>query len=131
MAEPVSSGAGAAVAIKMYGMWFLMGIAIFSATLVYLVVVMTRMPRTRNEWVVSLITTVVGSIAGGGFLIQRFGLHDYITTWAGLCAVGGLFFVSGLPFWAIIRWTFNYVNARENATIIEVVEELKDFKDNL
>lgn len=130
MAEPVSSSVGVAAAIKVYGMAILLGVAIFSATLVYLVVVMTRMPRTRNEWVVSLITTVMGSIAGGGFLIQHFELHSYLLTWAGLCAVGGLFFISGLPFWAIIRWTFNYVNARENATIIEVVEELKDFKDN-
>ncbi|AWW07721.1 MAG: hypothetical protein [Podoviridae sp. ctbh1] len=131
MAEPVSSGVGVAAAIKVYGMGILLGIAIFSATLVYLVVVMTRMPRTRSEWVVSLITTVVGSIAGGGFVIQRFGLHDYITTWAGLCAVGGLFFISGLPFWAIARWWFNFVNARENASILDVVKEVKDFKDNL
>ena len=125
MAEPVSSGAGA-VAIKMYGVGVILAIVF---ALGYLVVVMTRMPRTRSEWVVSLVTTVMGSIAGGGFVIQYFSLHNYIATWAGLCAVGGLFLVSGLPFWAIIRWTFNYVNARENATIIEVAEELKDFKD--
>lgn len=129
MAEPVSSGVGVAAAIKMYGMVILLGIITLSAALVYLVVVMTRMPRTRNEWVVSLITTVVGSIAGGGFLVQYFEIHEYLLTWSGLCAVGGIFFAAGLPFWAIIRWTFNYVNARENATIIEVAEELKDFKD--
>ncbi|MCH7294073.1 hypothetical protein [Acinetobacter higginsii] len=130
MAEPVSSGVGVAAAIKVYGMAILLGIIILSAALVYLVVVMTRMPRTRSEWVVSLITTVVGSIAGGGFIIQHFELHDYATTWAGLSALGGLFFTAGLPFWAIIRWTFNYVNAREGATILDVGKELKDFKDN-
>ncbi|ENX01656.1 hypothetical protein F900_01416 [Acinetobacter modestus] len=126
MAEPVSSGAGA-VAIKMHGLGVFIAVVI---ALGYLVVVMTRMPRSRSEWVVSLITTVMGSIAGGGFVIQYFSLHNYITTWAGLCAVGGLFFVSGLPFWAIIRWTFNYINAREGATILDVGKELKDFKDN-
>ncbi|ENX00872.1 hypothetical protein F900_01856 [Acinetobacter modestus] len=126
MAEPVSSGAGA-VAIKMYGVGVILAIVI---ALGYLVVVMTRMPRTRSEWVVSLVTTVIGSIAGGGFVIQYFNLHNYITTWAGLSAIGGLFFVSGLPFWAIIRWTFNYINAREGATILDVGKELKDFKDN-
>lgn len=126
MAEPVSSGAGA-VALKMYGVGVMIAVVI---ALGYLVVVMTRMPRSRSEWVVSLVTTVMGSIAGGGFIIQRFGLHDYITTWAGLCAVGGLFFVAGLPFWAIARWWFNYVNAREDATILEVAKEAKDFKDN-
>ena len=130
MAEPVSSGAGVAVAIKMYGMWFLMVIAAFAFTLGYLVVIMTRMPRSRSEWVVSLVTTLVGSIAGGGFLIQYFGLHEYLLTWSGLCAVWGIFFAAGLPFWAITRWTFNYVNAREGATILDVGKELKDFKDN-
>lgn len=130
MAEPMSSGVGVATAIKIYGMWFLIVIAAVAAALGYLVVIMTRMPRSRSEWVVSLITTLVGSIAGGGFIIQHFGLHDYATTWAGLCAIGGMFFITGLPFWAIIRWSFNYVNAREDSTIFEVVKEVKDFKDN-
>jgi len=78
---------------------------------------------------VSLISTVVGSIVGGGFLVQYFEMHEYLLTWSGLCAIGGIFFASGLPFWAIIRWTFNYVNNREDATILDVAEELKDFKD--
>ncbi len=127
MAEPVSSGAGV-VAIKMYGVGVILAIVI---ALGYLVVVMTHMPKTRSEWVVSLVTTVMGSIAGGGFVIQYFSLHNYITTWEGLCAVGGLFFASGLPFWAIIRWTFNYINKKEGATIFEVVKDVKDFKDKL
>ncbi|ENW95797.1 hypothetical protein [Acinetobacter sp. NIPH 298] len=130
MAEPMSSGVGIATAIKIYGMWFLIIIAAVAAALGYLVVIMTRMPRSRSEWVVSLITTVVGSIAGGGFIIQHFGLHDYATTWAGLSALGGLFFTAGLPFWAIIRWTFNYVNTHEDSTILDVARDVKDFKDN-
>ncbi|RLZ06641.1 hypothetical protein EAH57_15500 [Acinetobacter sp. 2JN-4] len=130
MAEPMSSGVGVATVIKVYGMWFLMAIAAIAVVLGYLVVIMTRMPRTRSEWVVSLITTVVGSIAGGGFLIQHFELHDYLLTWSGLCAIGGIFFAAGLPFWAIIRWTFNYVNAREDATIFDVAKEMKNYKDN-
>ncbi|MCJ0830496.1 hypothetical protein MN869_18965 [Acinetobacter sp. NIPH1876] len=126
MAEPVSSSAGA-VAIKMYGLAAIIAVVVL---LGYLVVVMTRMPRSRSEWVVSLITTVIGSIGAGGFIIQHFAMHDYATTWAGMCAIGGIFFTTGLPFWAIIRWTFNYVNDREDATILEVGKELKDFKDN-
>nr|WP_314523074.1 hypothetical protein [uncultured Acinetobacter sp.] len=130
MAEPVISGVGVATVIKLYGMAILFVIIAVVVALGYLVVIMTRMPRTRGEWVVSLITTVIGSIAGGGFVIQYFNLHDYITTWAGLCAVGGLFFVSGLPFWAIVRWWFNYVKDRENATILDVAKDAKDFKNN-
>ena len=126
MAEPVSSGAGA-VAIKMHGLGVFIAVVI---ALGYLVVVMTRMPRSRSEWVVSLITTVIGSIGAGGFVIQYFSIHDYATTWAGVCAIGGIFFASGLPFWAIARWFFKYVNDRDGKNILDVAKEVKDFKDN-
>jgi hypothetical protein len=42
-----------------------------------------------------------------------------------MCAIGGIMFCCGLPFWAIVRWTFNYINSRENATIFEVAKEVK------
>lgn len=126
MAEPMSSGAGA-VAIKMYGLAAIIAVVI---ALGYLVVVMTRMPRSRSEWIVSLVTTVIGSIGAGGFIIQHFSMHDYSTTWAGMCAIGGIFFVTGLPFWAVARWFFKYVNDSEGKNILEISKEIKDFKDN-
>lgn len=60
MAEPVSSGVGAAALVKIYGLLTILAVATFIA---YLVAVMTRVPRTRQEWVVSLVTRVVGSLA--------------------------------------------------------------------
>lgn len=57
-------------------------------------------------------------------------MHDYATTWAGMCAIGGIFFALGLPFWTIARYFFKYVNDREGATILDVAKEVKDFKDN-
>ncbi len=54
----------------------------------YLVVIMTRISCSRSEWVVSLVSTVIGSIEAGGFIIQHFSMHDYATTWAGMCAIG-------------------------------------------
>jgi hypothetical protein len=96
----------------MYGLGVIIAVVI---ALGYLVVVMTRMPRSRSEWVVSLISTVIGSIAGG-FIIQHFSMHDYATTWAGVCAIGGFSLLRGLPFWAIARWTFKYVNDRKGKT---------------
>ena len=123
MAEPVSSGVGAAALVKIYGLLTILAVATFFA---YLVAVMTRVPRTRQEWVVSLVTTVVGSVAGGSLVVQRLGLHDWSSNWFGMCAIGGIMFCCGLPFWAIVRWTFNYVNARENSTIVEVAGEVID-----
>lgn len=122
MAEPVSSGVGAAAFVKFYGLITILSIA---ASLAYLIVVMTREPRSRKEWVISLVTTLVGSIAGGSLVVQRFGLHDWSSNWFGMCALGGIIFCCGLPFWAIVRWTFNYINSRENATIFEVAKEVK------
>jgi hypothetical protein len=56
MAEPVSSGVGAAAIVKFYGLITILSIA---ASLAYLIVVMTREPRSRKEWVISLVTTLV------------------------------------------------------------------------
>ena len=119
MTEPVSSSVAA---VKIYTLMVVLGI---SAALAYLVVIMTRLPRTTEEWVVSLVTTVVGSIGGGAYTIQYFGLHAYAQNWFGMCALGGIVFVAGLPFWAIARWTFNYINQREHKNIIEIVSEIK------
>lgn len=121
MTEPVSS-TGLAVAIKLYGLLTIITLAI---VLTWLVVIMTRLPRTRSEWAVSLITTAIGSIAGGGFLVQHYELHTWANNLYGACAMGGLYFISGLPVWAIIRWTFNYINKREDANILDIIRETK------
>lgn len=104
----------------------LLSLLAVTIALSYLVVIMSRMPRTREEWVVSLITTIVGSIAGGAFIIIRFGLQQYANDWFGLCVLGGIIFASGLPFWAIARWTFTYINKQENADITEVIADIKN-----
>lgn len=122
MSEPVSAyGVGAL--FKAFGQGIIIAIALI---LVYLVVIMTRMPRTRQEWVVGLITTVVSSLAGGSFLIVKYQLHAWGADVYGMMALGGFYFACGLPGWAIVRWVFNFINQREGATIIDVVREVKD-----
>ena len=118
MAEPVSS-TGVAIAVKIYGI-------ISIALLAWLVVVMTRLPRTKQEWVVSLITTVLGSITGGAFIIQKYNLHAWTDNHFGALAIGGVFFITGLPVWAITRWLFNYINDREGANIFQIVHEIRN-----
>lgn len=130
MTEPVSTSTGIAVLVKLYGILFILSVAAFLA---WLVVIMTRMPRTRSEWVVSLITTLIGSLTGGAFIVQKFSLHIWAENPYGAVALGGVFFIAGLPVWAIIRWVFNYVNDREGMDIIEVIKEakkaIKEIKD--
>ena len=102
-----------------------------AVALVAAVVLMTRMPRSPQEWAVGLICTVVSSLAGGSFIIVKFALHSWVTDIWGMITLGGFFFVCGLPGWAIVRWIFNYIDKQEGKTIIEVMKELKKSKDNL
>ena len=93
------------------------------------VVIMMRFPRSPLEWAVGLICTVVSSLAGGSFIIVLWGLHEWVTDIWGMIALGGFFFVCGLAGWAIVHWTFNFINRQEGKTIVEVVKELKKVKD--
>lgn len=122
MAEPVST-TGATVFFKVYGVWIA---AVLCAALIALVVMLIRMPKSPHEWAVGLICTIVSSFTGGSFLIVYFGLHAWATDPFGVVALGGVFFASGLPGWAIVRWTTTFIAQRDGKTIIEVVRELKE-----
>jgi hypothetical protein len=118
--EPVSTS-GFAAFLKFYGATIMVTLAI---ALVATVVIMMRLPRSPQEWG-GLICTVVSSLTGGAFIIVKWGLHEWVTDIWGMIALGGFFFVCGLPGWAVVRWTFNFINKQEGKTIIEVVKELK------
>ena len=125
--EPVSPSS-LVTFLKFYGAAIMVTLAIaFVAT----VVIMMRLPRSPQEWVVGLICTVVSSLMGGSFIIVKWGLHEWVTDIWGMIALGRFFFVCGLPGWAIVRWTFNFINKQEGKTIIDVVKELKSAKDDL
>ncbi len=104
--EPVSTS-GFTALLKFYGFAIVVALA---AGLVVAVVLMTRMPRSPQEWAVGLICTVVSSLAGGSFIIVKWGLHEWVTDIWGMIALGGFFFVCGLPGWALVRWIFNFIN---------------------
>ena len=121
MAEPLST-TWAGAFFKIYGMAVMV---ILSAALIALVVMMMRMPKTPQEWAAGLICTVVSSIAGGSFLIVKFGLHGWINDIWGVLELGGFLFICGLPGWFLVRLTVNFMNQRESKNIVEVVKELK------
>lgn len=109
--------------IKDIGMGAIIGLC---AVAVATVVIMTRVPRSRAEWVVGLTTTVIASLTGGSFLIVKLGLNDWANDWFGMMALGGFYFMAGLPGWAIVRWIFNYINLREDSSIVDVMREIKE-----
>lgn len=122
MAEPVSSTA-TGIGLKLYG---IAAIFVIAAFLSWLLVVMTRLPRSRREWAVSLISTLIGSISGGAYVIHHYQLHSWGESLYGALALCGLIFICGLPVWAIIRWIFNYINQHEDSTIFEVADDFSD-----
>ena len=91
--EPVSTSS-LVTFLKFYGAAIMVTLAIaFVAT----VVIMMRLPRSPQEWVVGLICTVVSSLMGGSFIIVKWGLHEWVTDIWGMIALGGFFLVCGLP----------------------------------
>ncbi len=122
MTEPASSAAAGIGLFKLVGM-------ISGATLVAIVVMVMAQPTSRREWAVALISTVIGSICGGAAAIQYLGLQQWSGTFEGSLALAGLHFSCGLPAWVIVRAWFVYAEKRRNATLPEIVRELKDSRN--
>ncbi len=127
MSEPITTTAAAGVAgvaafKALGGFAAVAGAATVLATIV--VMVMT-LPRARGEWAVALISTVIASLGGGATVIQYFGVAHWIGSTNGAMALGGVYFVCGLPGWAFVRWVFNFINKRRDADLAEVVDDVR------
>ena len=96
------------------------------ATLAAVVVMLMTPPRNKREWAVGLISTVVSSIGGGAITVEHFGLHHWAFSTLGLCALGGLIFACGLPGWAMVRWIFNFIDDKRDASIDKVAKDVKE-----
>ena len=124
MSDPATTGAGAAVGWKAIG--GVAGVAAGGAGLAALVVMLMTRPRSGAEWAVALISTVVSSVAGGAWVLHRLGFADLAAHGVvGLAVLFGLCFACGLPGWAVVRWVFNWINARRDAGIDQVIADAK------
>lgn len=123
--EPTStSSAAGLLAWKLIG--GLAGIGAIGAGLATIVVMCVLRPRTQSEWVVGIISTVMGSVCGGAFVVQHYDLQHWAYNPFGMVAMIGLVFACGLPAWAIVRWTFNYIDKNQSRDIAEIVSELRE-----
>lgn len=125
MSEPVSGAAAGAAGWKVIG--GLAGLGAIGAGLASIVVMCITTPRNPREWAVGLISTVIGSVGGGAAVIQYFGLQSWAQTPIGLVAMLGLVFACGLPAWAVVRWLFNGIEARDakQADLLDVAKDVK------
>ena len=121
MPEPISTG-GSAAAVKIYG---LASVTIASIVLVCLVVLLMWPPRSPQEWAVGLICTLVSSVGLGAAVILRFGLQGLAQDYVGMCALGLLVFICGLPGWFVVRLAITYMARNEEKSLIDVIRELR------
>ena len=96
------------------------------ATLAAMVAMLMTPPRDKREWTMGLISTVVSSIGCGAITVEYFHLHHRAFSTVGLCALGGLMFACGLPGWAMVRWVFNFIGQRRDASIDQVAKDVKE-----
>lgn len=122
--EPTTSTGAGILGWKLIG--GLAGMGAIGAGLAAIVVMCLMTPRGRKEWAVGLISTVISSISGGAAVVEYFELQHWTSSFFGLVAMFGLVFVCGLPGWAMVRWTFNSIRAREGKSIEEIVKEARD-----
>ena len=125
MAEPTSTGGAAAGVAAFKAVGGLAGLAGLGAALAACVVMLMTPPRSAREWAVGLISTVVGSISGGAFVISHWQLQGWMYTIEGSVALLGVVFVCGLPAWAIVRWCFTFIIRRSDKGIDEVADSLR------
>jgi hypothetical protein len=102
------------------------GSAIIAVTMATTIVMLLTPPRSKREWAVGLISTLMGSICGGAALVKYLGIESWVESTIGLIALGGLIFSCGLPAWAIVRWIFNYIGETRNESLKDVLIDGKN-----
>lgn len=119
MAEPSSSGAAG---FALYKLVIALGLP---AGLAAIVVMLWVQPKSRREWAMALISTVVASVCGGAAVVQHFGLTSWGDSYIGLVALAGIIFVSGLPGWVLVRSAFAWAEKRNDKDIAELISDAK------
>lgn len=126
MAEPTSTTAAGigAGSVALYKLAIAVGLP---AGLAAIVVMLWIQPKSKREWAMALICTVVSSVCGGAAAIQYFELVYLAEAGLlGLMSVGGIIFASGLPGWVIVRAWFAWAEKRNGHDLAELVRDAKE-----
>lgn len=96
------------------------------AGLAAIVVMLWIQPKSKREWAMALICTVMSSMCGGALAIDYLSLHHLAEKGVpGLMAMAGIIFASGLPGWVIVRAGFAWADKRKNKDLGELVQDAK------
>lgn len=123
MSEPTSSTAAVAGYLS-----YKFAVAIgLPAGLAAIVVMLWIQPKSKREWAMALICTVVSSVGGGAMAVEYLQLqHLAVGGLVGLMALGGLIFACGLPGWVIVRAGFAWADKRKAMDLGELVRDAKE-----
>lgn len=122
MSEPASSTAASGYLIYKAAVAF--GVP---AGLAAIVVMLWVQPKSKREWAMALICTVVSSVGGGAMAVEYLQLqHLAVGGVVGLMALGGLIFACGLPGWVIVRAGFAWADKRRDKDLGELYADAKD-----
>lgn len=122
MPEPTSSSAAGGFAAYKLAVAF--GIP---AGLAAIVVMLWIQPKTKREWTMALICTVMSSTCGGALAIEYLKLqHLAAGGVSGLMAMAGIIFACGLPGWVLVRAAFIWLDKRKSLELPELVREAKE-----
>lgn len=125
MTEPASSAAAGAAGWKLVG--GAVGAYTIGAVLASVVVLCMFPPRTKREWAVGIISTVVSSVAGGAWLLHKLGLAAMLIVDGpgGLAVLFGLCFACGLPGWFLVRAAFAWMAKRRGKDLGDLISEAR------
>lgn len=122
MSEPTSSTAAGGYLLYKAAIAF--GLP---AGLAAVVVMLWIQPKSKREWAMALICTVVSSVGGGAMAVEYLQLqHLAVGGVVGLMALGGLIFACGLPGWVIVRAGFAWADRRKDHDLGELVRDAKE-----
>ena len=117
MAEPSSSSAAGFAAYKLAMAFGL------PAGLAAIIVMLWIQPKSKREWAMALICTVVSSVCGGAAVIQHYGLNAWADNTIGLMGLAGLIFAAGLPGWVLVRAGFAWAERRKGKDLAELIAD--------
>lgn len=101
-------------------------IVLIGAILSTVVIMCMSLPKTHKEMFISTLTTVIFSMCFGSAVIHWYGLDNWSLSPFGTMGQIGIAFLCGLPGWACIRWCCAYFSKKYNASIDEIIKDLRE-----
>lgn len=102
------------------------------ATMVTAAVMAATMPKRNTDFFLCILSTLISSLSIGSYIVLHFDLigdillaptseHVYMI----LAQIGGIFFVSGLPGWTLVRSFFVWSESHRKSSLSDIIEDTK------